>query len=210
MRTLWQLKYDWDTPRCEKLREEWTLFFQDMLEIAKLKFSRCIKPLKATKNPILVIFSDASGHAFGACAYVRWELQNGTFKSALFTSKTRVSPLTTETIVILELAAAVLSKCLRRSIIDHSRLKFEKIFHIIDSEIVRAMINKDSYGFNTFVATRVGEIQGSIDPSEWFWIKSELNIADILTKGSSPDKLDATSEWQCGPEFLTLSIENGS
>ena len=86
-------------------------------------------------------------------------------------------------------------------------MKFEKVFHIIDSEIVRAMINKDSYGFNTFVATRVGEIQGSTDPSEWFWIKSELNIADILTKGGSPDKLDATSEWQCGPKFLTLPIE---
>ena len=98
MRKLWQLKYDWDTPLCEKLREEWTLFFQDMLEIAKLKFSRCVKPVQAIKNPILVIFSDASEHAFGACAYVRWELQNGTFKSALLTSKTRVSPLKTETI----------------------------------------------------------------------------------------------------------------
>ena len=163
----------------QKLREEWTQFFQDMLEIANLKFSRCVKPLQAPKNPNLVIFSDASENAFGACAYVRWELHNGTFKSALLTSKTRVSPLKTEIIVRLELAAAVLSKRLRRSIIDHSRLKFEKIFHIIDSEIVWAMINKDSCGFNTFVATRVGEIQGSTDPSEWFWIKSELNIAYV-------------------------------
>ena len=95
----------------------------------------------------------------------------------------RVSPLKTETIVRLELAAAVLSKRLRCSIIDHTRLKFEQVFHIVDSEIVRAMINKDSYGFNTFVATRVGEIQDSTDPSEWFWIKSELNIADILRGG---------------------------
>ena len=68
------------------------------------------------------------------------------------------------------------------------------------------MINKESYGFNTFVATRVGEIQNATDVSEWFWIKSNLNIADILTRGANPSELHAESDWQYGPDFLKLPL----
>ena len=39
------------------------------------------------------------------------------------------------------------------------RYKFQRCYHIVDSQIVQAMIQKDSYGFNTFAATQIGEIQ---------------------------------------------------
>ena len=38
-------------------------------------------------------------------------------------------------------------------------IKFGRVYQVIDSEIVRAMINKDSYGFWSFAANRIGEIQ---------------------------------------------------
>ena len=41
---------------------------------------------------------------------------------------------------------------------------------MVDSEIVKAMIDKKSYGFRMFVANRIGEIQGSTTPDEWYWI----------------------------------------
>ena len=77
----------------------------------------------------------------------------------------------------------------------------------MDSEIVRAMIEKDSYGFNTFVATRVGEIQNSTNTSEWYWVKSGLNIADIITKGEIAQHLSSDSEWQKGPPFLSTPVK---
>ena len=84
-------------------------------------------------------------------------------------------------------------------------LKFEKVYHFTDSEIVKAMINKASYGFNTFVANRIGEIQQATSPHEWIWINGKINVADILTRGCTPNELDENSIWQNGPQFLQWS-----
>ena len=96
--------------------------------------------------------------AYGAVAYVRWELKNGSFETHLLASKTRMTPLKTNSIVRLELAGAVISKRLRVFLVEEMRYKFKFIFHIIDSEILQAMISKESYGISTYVANRIGEI----------------------------------------------------
>ena len=44
------------------------------------------------------------------------------------------------------------------------------------------MVQKESYGFNTFSATRVGEIQQNTNAKEWFWMESKYNISDWLTR----------------------------
>ena len=66
------------------------------------------------------------------------------------------------------------------------RYQFQKIYHIVDSQIVHAMIQKNSYGFNTFAATRIGEIQEGTSQTDWYWIESEHNIPDCLTRGKKP------------------------
>ena len=103
-----------------------------------------------------------------------------------------------------ELNGAVLSKRLEDFITSEVRLQFVKTYCIVDSEIVRAMIQKESYGFNTFVALRVGEVQGHTNPQNWYWIDGKLNIADWITRGKNPDELGPGSTWQNGPEFLKL------
>ena len=70
------------------------------------------------------------------------------------------------------------------------------------------MIQKESYGFNTFVGTRIGEIQTHTDPSEWYWIKSDANIADIITRGAEPVHIDSYSIWQNGPKFMSNAIDS--
>jgi hypothetical protein len=42
--------------------------------------------------------------------------------------------------------------------------EFDQVFHIVDSTIVQAQIQKESYGFGTFTATRVAEIQSKTKP----------------------------------------------
>jgi hypothetical protein len=64
--------------------------------------------------------------------------------------------------------------------------EFDQVFHIVDSTIVQAQIQKESYGFGTFTATRVAEIQSKTKPEEWWWVPQlpgEYNPADIT--GSS-------------------------
>jgi len=99
--------------------------------------------------------------------------------------------------VRLELNAAVLAKRLRNFMIQETRIEFMK-----ELFIVRAMIQKESYGFNIFVAVRIGEIQSATRPEDWKWIEGKENIADWTTRGKSPLDLGEESLWQNGPKFF--------
>ena len=83
-------------------------------------------------------------------------------------------------------------------------IDFEKVYHIVDSEIVKAMINKESYGFNIFAANRIGEIHGSTEPMNWYWIEGNLNISDVTTRGCQAAELHRESTWKIGPDFMKL------
>ena len=85
--------------------------------------------------------------------------------------------------------------------------EFSSIIHIVDSAIVRAQIQKQSYGFPTFVATKIAEIQTLTDPEEWWWVPSRCNSADFITRSCNYQEITSKSMWQQGPEFLALPIE---
>ena len=74
-------------------------------------------------------------------------------------------------------------------LMQESGLEFGNHYHFLDSMIVLDMMKKQSYGFNTFAALRVGEIQQKTDLDDWRHIQSKENIADILTTGAVPAKL---------------------
>ena len=203
LRQLWVEKFGWDDHITGKMRDDWIDFFKQMMNLDLIKFKRCVRPVDAVNKPMLVIFSDASREAYGCVGYVRWELKDGSFKSYLLMSKSKVAPMKVITIVRLELLAAVISKRLRATIEKECRFEFERVVHIVDSEIVRAMINRDSYGFNTFTSTRIGEIQEGSLPSDWYWVSGNDNVADIVSRGEYPENLDSNSVWQVGPDFLS-------
>ena len=111
------------------------------------------------------------------------------------------------TTVRSELCGAVLAKRLYVFIKEEMRLSFEKEFFIVDSQIVQAMVQKDSYGFKTFVAVRIGEIQEKTNLNDWYWVEGKNNISDWLTRGKRPSELGQGSAWQNGIEFLNLPEE---
>ena len=64
------------------------------------------------------------------------------------------------------------------------------------------MIQRESYGFNTFAATRIGEIQEGTNIADWYWTEGKHNIADLLMRGKKPSDISLGSVWQKGPDFL--------
>ena len=206
MRQLWTAEesLDWDDPIPEKQRDNWLEFFQDLRNMDLVIFPRCLKPLGAIGPPILIIFSDGSDNAYGACAYVRWTLPRERFDVRLIMSKNRLSPNRKISIDRGELCGAVLNKRLKPFLEKESRYQFAKYYHIVDSQIVHGMVQKESYGFNTFAATRIGEIQEGTDPQDWYWVESDNNIGNWITRGKRPNDIDADSDWQRGPRFLRL------
>ena len=116
LRKLNAQKLDWDDPIPQTERNEWIKFFGELFNMERVRFNRSTKPEGATGKPKLIIFSDASEQAFGACAYIRWELENGSFESRLLLAKSRLAPLKKLTTVRLELNAALLSARLKEFI----------------------------------------------------------------------------------------------
>ena len=129
------------------------------------------------------------------------------FSTHILSAKSRIAPVKLIDTVRLELSGSTLASRLRSSILAESAMEIERVLHLIDSEIVQAMLHRESYGFNTFVGNRLGEIQKNTLPSEWGWIRSELNIADVTTRGCSPEYLSQGSDWQNGQEFLSNPVE---
>ncbi|KAJ8033541.1 hypothetical protein HOLleu_23814 [Holothuria leucospilota] len=209
LRKLWGAKLEWDEPISDTARSGWVELFEDLSNSSQLEFKRCVKPRDAEPGvlPTLVMFSDASQQALGTAAYIRYKLLNGHFESRLIASKSRVAPIEIISIVRLELSAAVMSKRLASYILKEMRIDFGKVFYIVDSEIVRAMIQKESYGYKAFAATRIGEIRQETEPNDWWWCKGELNVADFITRGRTSQEIGTNSTWQDGPGFLALPVD---
>ena len=175
------LELGWDDAIPEYMRKKWVDFFNELILLKDISFKRCVKPKDSMEDPVMVIFCDASEKAFGACCYLRWKVSNGSFKSQLIASKSRVSPIKVKSIVRLEICGAVLGSRLAEFVEAECRFKIQKKYFIVDSEIVRSMIQKPSYGFNTYVAVQVGEIQEHTNAHDWYWIDSDANVADWFT-----------------------------
>ena len=79
----------------------------------------------------------------------------------MISSKSRIAPVKKVSTVRLVLNKALMSKRLAEFI--------ENLYYIVDSEIVKSMIQKEPYRFNTFVAIRIGEIQESTISNQRLW-----------------------------------------
>ena len=125
------------------------------------------------QDPILVVFSDGSQKAFGTCVYAIWGLSNGKYERHLIPAKgRRTAPVKKIFFMHLELKRAVPATQLCNFIKEEYRMKFEKEYYfIVDSQIVKVMLQKESYGFNTFFAVQIGVAQSTTDPRDWFGIK---------------------------------------
>ncbi|XP_068236976.1 uncharacterized protein [Palaemon carinicauda] len=179
-------KLGWDDPLPSYLKEQWVSYFCELFGTETL---------------------DSSTNAYGAVAYARWELESGAFESRLIVAKSRIAPSRQLSIPRLELCGAVIACRMRKAIEDEMTYKFSSVMHITDSSIVRAQIQKESYGFGTFVATRIAEVQSKSDPNEWWWIASGLNPADLLTRPQDPLNVGVVYSWKYGPEFMALPLE---
>ena len=71
---------DWDDKIPYNFLKNWICFFQELFAMesvsfkTSISFKTCISPPGAIDSPGLVMSSDASKQAFGACAYIRWKL----------------------------------------------------------------------------------------------------------------------------------------
>ena len=192
----------WDVPVSSSIYEKWKSYFFDMLSIPKISFNRCLEPPYFVGKPSLILFSDGSMNFFGACAYIRWQINDGSFCCKLLIAKSRITPIMSLTMPRIELNACVLAVRLREKIQKNLKTDFENVFHFTDSSIVLGQILNESSRFKSYVSVRISEVHRKSKRSEWFWLSSENNVADFTTRILSPSELNSESVWQNGSLFL--------
>ena len=74
----------------------------------------------------------------------------------------------------------------------------------MDSHTVLAWIKTSPKRFKLFVSVRVAEIQETLDTQACKYIRSDVNPADILTRGVP---LEEVKTWIKGPPFLQCPEE---
>ncbi len=196
----------WDEAVSEVARTSFAAVMGLMEALSKLRFLRCIRPLGAAPDFVfLVTFVDGASLASCAITYAAWPVGSG-LQCRLVAAKTRVAPLHRMTIPRMELQAAVIGVRLASKIQEHLAVEVRRRWFFTDSSCVLGMLMGDMSTFKEFVATRVAEIRSRTQPeTEWRWIPSEANIADLGTRGmASPSDLDVGTEYQLAPAWLAL------
>ena len=203
-------KYEWDEVLPGGYREKFVGLIRLVGDVRKLRFPRSICPVeRSAADPELLIFGDGSMQAFCALAYIRWELQDGSYWCVLVSGKTRVAPLKKISIPRLELLGAVAAVRLAASVQESVRFKFQKKYFFTDSTAVFGMIRGESAALQEFVGTRVGEIKSKSDPpSEWYWIPTGENLADLGTREDVvPEMMGPDSSYINGMPWMREDVK---
>ncbi|XP_037941449.1 uncharacterized protein LOC119674385 [Teleopsis dalmanni] len=198
LQQLWKHKLDWDESLPIKLHTAWNSLYNNLYLVRKLTFPRFVSLPNAFVE--LHAFCDASLDAYGACVYVVSRFEDSVSVN-LLCSKSRVSPLKTLTVPKLELCAAVLLAQLINQI-SKLNIFMGEIHCWSDSSIVLTWIQSEASTFNTFVSNRISRIQHFTEGMTWHHVPTDMNPADILSRGATPNELVKSTLWRFGPSFL--------
>ncbi|XP_073956544.1 uncharacterized protein [Choristoneura fumiferana] len=201
LQRLWQQKLDWDQPVPEGIKADWIKFCDNLKYLTNLQIPRLVLG-DSPKTIELHSFSDASQIAYGACIYMRTISHNDEVKVKLLCSKSKVAPLKPTTIPRLELCAALLAAKLTKSVQESLRYQPDKIVHWCDSSVVLAWIKGDVTRLKIFVANRISEITELTSPLAWRYVPTDMNPADLISKGVDAKQLLSRPLWWAGPMFL--------
>ena len=194
----------WDELLPKDLEKEWKVWYEQLSELDTIQVARCVRKANSKANDLtLHVFCDASKTAFASCAYIVSKNDESRV-SRLLIAKARVAPVKVVTVPRLELLGAVLSTSLVACInsnLDHP-FNENNTYYWTDSMNVLCWLRNQSRDLKTFVANRVSHIQRHSDISQWQYINTTQNPADLATRGLSVEQLQNSDLWWKGPELL--------
>ncbi|KAK3696587.1 hypothetical protein QZH41_005862 [Actinostola sp. cb2023] len=168
------------------------------------EFDRQLKPNNTVGLPEVHGFSDGGESAYGAVIFLRWELQDGSYRCVPVLMKLFVAPLKKKSIPRLELLGCLAltrmyDTC--RKALDFAKIKDCSRDFWVDSSTVLSWIKTPPRQFRPFVSARVAEVQETVGVDNFHYVRSKSNPADALTRGIGPEQL---ADWMEGPSFLKL------
>ena len=194
-------KIGWDDPLPESLLIKWKQLLLG-LQAQPLRLPRYCITGNLSNKARLIGFCDASLKAYAAAVY----LENCNNDLVLLTSKTRVSPLKSQTVPRLELLGAVLLARLISNVKASLKAFVYDTVCFTDSLIVLYWIKGLDRHWKPFVQNRVREIRERIDVGCWNHCQGKINPADMPSRGMTLNELYYCHIWFHGPPWLESHI----
>ena len=199
---LHQRSLDWDDPIPAELRNIWVANFDLMEEIGKIRFSRAIVPEDAINLDLETIDVAAAGEGLVCAAiYARFKRRNGEHSCQLVFARTKI--VHDISMPRAELVAAVLNASTGHVVRLSLKKFYKRAWKLTDSQVVMHWINNTRSALKMYVRSRVGEIIRLVDRSEWYYVRSADNIADLVTrKGARIEDVGSDSCWVRGSPWM--------
>ena len=197
----------WDDDIPEEDKQNINKWVESLKSLGDFHIDRCIKPTDLSSNFKCELhhFADASNYAYGVASYLRVYDESGLNKCTLIAGKSRLAPINGMTIPRLELSAAVVAVRLHQTITREMNLTFDDVYFWSDSQAVLQYITNITSRYKTFVANRLAIIHDVTKVNQWNYIPSNMNPADIASRGVFPNEKDKLIKWSDGPDFLQKS-----
>lgn len=184
--------------------QEWTKWLTELRHLEECTVMWCLKPLdfgEVTKAQ-LRHFCDASETGYGVVTYLLSQNRCSQVHSAFVMGKARVAPLRSVTIPRMELVAATMAS--RVDVLWRKELHMHLTDSVFwtDSASVLKYIRNETSRFKVFVANRVSEIRKASQPSQWRYVETASNPADVASRGVKADGFLKHATWASGPHFF--------
>lgn len=206
MQEIWKLStpHNWDTLLPNHIATKWIEIYKQLCSPISIRIPRWIGMNNDEMHIEIHGFCDASVRAYAAVVYIKIQYHGNPTHCVtnMVAAKTKLAPIKTISIPRLELCGAVLLTKLLKRCVKALALNNCKIYAWSDSMIVLAWLSACPSRWSTFVANRVSTIQNECPIENWNHVPTELNPADIASRGDSIDNLMNADMWWHGPEFL--------
>ena len=158
-------------------------------------------PVSLDQDFEIHVFVDASKLAYAACVYCRSLTDQ---RTSLIFAKSRIRPVKLLSIPKRELMAALIGSRSLLYIISHlaeeHKIHFRKTYLWSYSRCVFYWLKDETKLLKRFIENRVKEIRKC--KAIFRYVPSELNPADIPSRGAMPRALSESTLWWNGPKFL--------
>lgn len=198
-----KIKLGWDDKLPLSLSETWNTWMKSIFDLNDYEIPRCLEPYEEYSVIELHTFCDGSQVAYGAVTYLKF--CGGNTKTSLLFAKARVTPLnnsTLKTIPRIELCAAKLAVESANKVRRELDLAIHRQYFWSDSLTVLKYIRNVKSRFRRFVSNKISFILNYSSSEDWHYVQSEINPADILSRGTDVRTLNSSSLWRNGPAFL--------
>ena len=201
---------DWSDPLPAEIAAEVVKWAQEIPLLKDIGIPRWAGLSDKDQPVTLYCFADASNLGYGAVVYVH---PDDTDEINFLTAKARVSPEKQTVVDVggstpkLELQSGVVAIETVIYIREYVGLNISKCIYFTDSTVVYFQIQSEDKKFKVFVANRLNKIRIASSPSDWRHVPTNLNPADIVSRGALPSDPEPWRRFHKGPAFLRLPSE---